>query len=66
VRPKNFNEAGGVDELERRARQMRVPSRGSAVSLVFTFPRKWLPAFLLTAAPHLVHAIYHGSASEFV
>ncbi len=44
---KSFNEAGGVDEFERRARRMRVPSRGSAVSLVCRFPRNGHLLFFL-------------------
>jgi hypothetical protein len=51
VRPKNFNKAAGVEELERCARQMRVPSRGSAVSLVFRFPRDGRLPFLQPSTP---------------
>ena len=64
-RLENTNEAADVGKFRPSARPIRVPSRGSVVSLVSRFSRNGRVDWLHNAL-HLVRAVERGSASKLV
>ena len=56
-RPESINEASDVAELQAHARPMRVPSRGSAMSLVSRFGARNGRMHRPNKALHLVHTL---------
>ena len=65
-RPDNTNEAADIGELQGHTRAMRVPSRGSAMSIVSRFGARNGRMDRPNEAFHLVHTIDRGSASVLV
>jgi hypothetical protein len=65
-RPDNTNEAADIGELQGHTTAMRVPSRGSGVSIVSRFGARNGRMDLPNEAFHLVHTIDRGSASVLV